>query len=316
MTVAGARGLEVQEGGEATCARCVFERLEEVGVVLANGTLGLEDTIVRDVELRRFDEGVGRGIEILSGDATLTRTRVERARVDGLVARASSTVTATDLEIRDVQPSGDGISGHGIFFLDHASGSFDRLSISRVHEVGLALHCDECEVIGNDIDVSDVESTTQSLAHGRGINLQGTVRFDATRVAVSGVREIGVCASIGATATISDLRVGPVLPNECAATTCESTPAGHGIGVYRATAEIDAFEVMDADFCGIHVAEDGSVEARNGLVHGSQIGACLQSETQAVEDLSAEVRYTDNGLPLDTTMLPVPAPLAADGGGT
>jgi hypothetical protein len=148
--------------------------------------------------------------------------------------------------------------------------------------------------------------------HGRGINIQDGATLTGARVVVEDVHEIGISALGPASrVAITDLFLGPVNPAECGSTTCVAAPAGYGLGAYRATISVAGFEIADADLCGIHVAESGRVEAQTGIVHGSQIGACLQSDAQDVDSLSG-VRFFDNGLSLDTTTLPVPGVLGAD----
>jgi hypothetical protein len=75
---------------------------------------------------------------------------------------------------------------------------------------------------------------------------------------------------------------------------------------------INRFAIQDSDTCGVFLADlsamtfPTNVDLTAGAISSSGIGACVQVGGYDVSRLQNDVRYFDNGVNLDTTMLRVP----------
>jgi len=107
---------------------------------------------------------------------------------------------------------------------------------------------------------------------------------------------------------LSHLAVEDVAERMCAVDTCADEPAGTGIGAYDgAEVAVDRFSIVRAALCGVHLASGGALDISDGVVAENGIGACVRGDYD-VSRLTTGVIYRDNGVNLDSTVLPVPQP--------
>jgi hypothetical protein len=164
----------------------------------------------------------------------------------------------------------------------------------------------------SDVTIHDVAPVEATIAGGRGIVAQQGAAVELSRASIARVNDLGVAAfQDDATVTASDLVVDRVIELSCeSGVFCEDAPGGHGIAAYStAGVSLTRFRVMEAQICGVHTAVEATIHLSQGVVSGSTIGACVQSDAQNLDDLQNEVVYLDNGRQLDSTSLPVPEPL-------
>ena len=99
-------------------------------------------------------------------------------------------------------------------------------------------------------------------------------------------------------------------PAPCGEPSCSN--GGIAIGAYLGGAiDLRGFQIARAALCGVHVAEDGSLDLHDGAVSDSAIGACVQVDGYDLSRLTDGVRFESNGTNLETTMLPIPTPISA-----
>jgi hypothetical protein len=91
---------------------------------------------------------------------------------------------------------------------------------------------------------------------------------------------------------------------------CRDAPGGHGLVAARgARAHLNGFDVARAATCGVLVDGDfTAVDLEGGSLRESAIGACIQVAGYDVARVRNGVIYTDNGLDIVETSLPVPPP--------
>lgn len=132
------------------------------------------------------------------------------------------------------------------------------------------------------------------------------------RSIVQDVQQVGVLVFDGASmATLDAVEVQRVAPPDCAGAACDIFgDSAYAFGAYGDSRIVATnFTVRDLEVCGVHVAEQATALLMDGEVMRAAIGACIQSDAQAVEDLQNGVQYIDNESNLQATMLPVPAEL-------
>ena len=61
--------------------------------------------------------------------------------------------------------------------------------------------------------------------------------------------------------------------------------------------------------CGVQLVRGGTVDLREGAVSHNPIGVNVQTEGVDLSRLQDQADYVDNGINLDSSLLPVPAPL-------
>lgn len=120
------RCVEIRVGANATLERFLGERCHEVGVFVEGSTAMLSDVTIRRTEPRGDMLG-GRGLEIEGGTSTIARLLLEEHRDTALMAGNESTVTATDVTVRETLGSLDGLGGHAITANGGASLTLERV---------------------------------------------------------------------------------------------------------------------------------------------------------------------------------------------
>jgi hypothetical protein len=307
----GGRAFVAQEGASATCRRCRFQRSKEIAMMVTGSQATFEDLLVTDVERRESDQQVGRGISVRDeGSAEIHRMMIRRVHSEGILVIGESTLTATDVDIRDVRLV-SGYFGRAMIVVDGSTVTMERWEASELPEAGFLFQDPRTVVTMRDILLHDVHSREVDGRGGRGVNIQIGASVAGERIAIRDVRDVGLAVlSPDTHVDLTDVSIGPVLSVACGDTTCSDDPAGHGFGVYEmGNAQLSRFEVAEADLCGVHIADGASASIENGTVRGSTIGACVQSEAQDLADLSRSVRYLDNDDELVSTNLPVPGTL-------
>ena len=303
------RAFDVERGASLTCRRCLLTEAREIGVGVGGATVVLEDVLIEHVG---FDARgmLGRGMVVQTrGVAIVDRLAILDVSEFGIVV-GESRFTANDVVIRRLVPQrSDGWFGRALGFQAAANVEIRRIEASDLYEVGMLVAGSGTDVFMEDVLIKDVRSRPDGFL-GEGIIVEDHASTVLSRVHIENVRETAVAAIRGATLTINDLVIRGVSPQGCQDTACAAFPGGHGLGAYDSQITVDRFLIEAADLCGIHVADDGQLFLEEGVVRGAAIGACVQSDTQDLADLSRSVDYLDNGTNLEATMLPVPEPLA------
>jgi len=310
----GGTGIRAEDGSTVEIVRSLLERNREAGVQAsgAGAVVHLTDVVVRDVDVRESDGIFGDGLALFGGAAAVvTRGVFARNHDVGVLATGTgTTLQISDATVSDTASRRDGSTGAGLVMQHGASGRVERVLTVRNRSAGLVLDGDGAtSVTLADVAVRDTLSRDVDGALGRGLSVQRGVTVDATRVLVSGAREVGlIVLGAGAELRATQLVVEATSPATCvAAGTCGDQALGIGVGTYEgAHASLSYFAIRDSALCGLQVALDGALDLSDGEVVGNAIGACVQVADYDLARLSDRVSYRDNGSAIQATELPVP----------
>jgi hypothetical protein len=278
---AGGRGLNIQQGATAQVRRAVVDDNREIGFLAVDGTLLLEDAVVRGTRERASDGTLGRGLEVQPGaEAQVRRAVVDDNRATGVFVAGDASLLLEDAVVRGTrEQASDGAFGRGLSVGLGAEAQVRRAMVDDNRSVGVLvfgsdLLLEDAVVTGTRRPVCFEEGTcprASRAAHALGA--VGTSSVTAERVRLQGSEVCGMW--------LSD---GDDLPGES-----------------RQYA--------------------GKVEAslRDGVVSGNRWGLCLQSPEFDLSTVSGDsVLYEDNEIEFERTdfVSPPPAepvPLTDDG---
>jgi hypothetical protein len=308
-------GLVAHSGGSASVTRGLFEGNRQIGVGIGgDGTLTLEDVSIRGTQSQLSDGLLGRGLNLQEGSTTVAR-RVfveDSADVGVYVASAGTTLSWVGGVVRDTRSrTGDLGGGRGIVVQDSASADLAQLLVERCREVGV-LVLEGSTLTLNDVAVLDVQSRESDGRTGRGLSIQSRSTAMGSGILLERLRDHGIYAS-GAETTVAfdHVNIHDIRPMECGSTTCVRESGGSGIGTYDgATVSVSEFAVSDAALCGVRVTDGTGLDLIRGEVYACTVGACVPTRDYDIARLQMDVSYSDNGANLDSTVLPVPTPLA------
>ena len=133
-------------------------------------------------------------------------------------------------------------------------------------------------------------------------------QLTADRVYLADNHEVAVVAgALGATIELRDAVIERTHERGCAAAGCPG--AGIGLGAYLGGRIImNRFRVSDCALAGAQLAMDGEMDLADGVINAHPVGVNLQVTGFDLGRLTHDVAFRDNGINLDATELPVPAP--------
>jgi hypothetical protein len=311
-TAAGA--IFVREGAQISGSRVLVADNDDAGIGAdANGSVRLEDVIIRDVRSFETASFEGVGVQVF-GESTieLTRAVVERAVAHGVLISDSAHAELVDLVVRDIRPrASDGLLGRGVVAQFGSIVTLDRGRVERVSEVGLLALDPSTEMMLSDVLVRDTQPRLPVGDYGRGIVAQGEGRISGRRVAVDGTRELGVAAMVSGSVDLAQVVVSNTSSNSCESGSCAAAPHGHGVAGIGGNLELSRFVIRDSELCGAFVTSGGDLSLADGEIREAAIGACVQVEGFDLDYLMEGVTYRDNGTNLEATTLPVPGPVSS-----
>ncbi len=290
------------------------ERSHSAGVLLnvSSSILRMSQFLVRDVETPEDERLTGAGAMLFGGSRLVASGGViERCGGTGiLTANEGTTLEVSDTLIRDIGPSAAGRDGRGIGVQLGTDAIIRSTVIQRVQEIGIFVAGLSTSALIRDVLVQDLNGQMSDGISGRGVSVERSGIAELERVRIARSREIGLIAQDASSELVgTDVAIHDTLPRACAETTCSAEPFGIGVGgYYSAQVDLSRFEVRRSDLCGLQLAEGATVDLREGLVTGAEIGACVQVDGYDLDRLSENVDYVDNGASLQVTSLPIPAP--------
>jgi len=314
------RGIELQDGAHLAANRLVVRGNRHTGIFAADDRteIVLEDAVVRNTAPQSSDDRGGRGVNVQAGAlVTAARLLVSSNHEVGIFASDFGTrIELEDVAVRETEARAlDGGGGRGIGVQGGAHLTALRLVVDEGREVGLYA-ADEGSVVSlMDAVVRRTLPQTSDDSAGRGVQVQGGAGLDGVRVEVDASREVGIAVLTGAAVDLSDARVTLVERAACAMTSCMDAPFGYAVSVGSATLRLTRFSIDRAATCGVLLAPDHELseppeaDLASGVVSGSPIGACVQVDGYDLSRLTNGVAYRDNGINLESTMLPVPQPV-------
>jgi len=209
-SVAGGRGLEIDQASTVTLDRLLVEESRDLGLFVAGAgtTVALTSVIVRDT-LGQEDGTRGRGVSLQAGaSGSIRALQVDRARGGGIVVDGGDLPTDFELEdvvVRDVVADSD--NGAGLTVVGAATTvDVRRMVIERVPLAGVLVGF-AATLIAEDVTVDDVAADSVG-EFGRGINLQMGAQAAFSRVLVDRSKELGLYAGgPGTLLTVEDFVV-------------------------------------------------------------------------------------------------------------
>ncbi len=316
----GGRGINVQEGAQLDAVRLLVSGNRDIGVFAggADTSVTLTDAVIRDTQSDERDRIQGRGMNV-QGAAHLHAIRVliSGNRDSGvLVSGAGSEVILEDVVVRDTQPEESTNNfGRGLGVQRGARLEASRLLVSANHEVSVYASGSETTLVITDTLVRDTRPRARNLFGGEGIEAVGGARVSGSRVRIAATRTMGLSSFTGAVVDLSDVSIERVERAACAEDACPETPYGYAVAALSGSMRLTRFSIEDAATCGVFLSLQGgsdqppSMDLATGVVSDSEIGACVQVADYDVARLSQDVMYRGNTANLDSTSLPVPAPL-------
>jgi len=310
-------------GNRVDVERAIFERNVSSTVfgIGDDQLTTLTDVVIRDGLPGEADGRRGRGVEAIFGArAELERVLVERCHDVGVLAAEvgfdpdiHSSVSLTDVVVRDISSEqSNGRFGQGVMLQFGADGDATRLLLERNQDMGLFIGGAgrPQSFTGSDIVIRETAEEEDRRTGGNGLQIQEGPTVDISRIRLEQNREVAVVV-IDATATLRDVAIDSVLSQACIDSTCAGDPAGHGIAVVgTGTVDLSDFSINNPFLCGAFLANSAALDLASGVVSGAEIGACVQVPDYDTSRLTNEVTFIDNGVNLDSTMLPIPG--AAD----
>lgn len=313
------RAVAVQAGARCEVRRARMEGLGDIALASfdAGSVLRLEDVVVRDV--RGDDTGeFGRALGVqVGGSIELTRGWLEHLGDVGVfVADVTSTVSLSDLRMRDVQASvSQPTSGRGVNIQGGAQGTLARVVIEQTSESGITLVGSGTAADLQDVVVRRTRGTEDGL-WGDGIMGTDGAALTGARIAIEDARRFGLLVGTGSSLSVTALVVRRTVEQACVVDGCAGAP-GYGVGIASvggSHATVADFLVDGAALCGVFVEGTAGLDLSHGEVRTAPVGACVTAADYDYARLSSDVAYYDVGRTLDTTSLPVPplgSPLAS-----
>ncbi|MFC1609512.1 right-handed parallel beta-helix repeat-containing protein [Myxococcota bacterium] len=323
-------GLAVQDGGAASVTRSLFCRNRDVGVLVAGPgvTAELTDVVVGDTQSQLASQEGGRGMTIQEGaDAQLTRVLLTANKEAGLFVSNGGQLTATDLEVRDTGCTDlDGIGGMGLAVQDGAQVRVTRGLFIDNHSLGIAIAGPDAAADLTDITASRTHSEDENLHGATGLGIYYDAQATVTRalfaenhgVGVYGAGDINDPAIPAPRLVLDHVTVTHTARSECAdlpedhSLVCRTGDViyGYGAGVVanlRSTIVVQHFDINASAQTGMQIANDATIYAEKGAIHGNPIGINVQVDGYDFDTLG-DIELYDNGINLDSQEIPVPRP--------
>ncbi|RLB55307.1 MAG: hypothetical protein DRJ42_06580 [Deltaproteobacteria bacterium] len=203
-------GISVEGGPRFSGTRIVLVGNHDISLFAqyGGGVVSVTDLAIVGTKARAADGTGGRAINV-QHDATLSAERIWlRNNRDMAFLVVDTSATLTDAVISDTLPfESDGTDGRSIGVQEGGSLTATRVVVSRSHDTGIFLAHAGTEVVLTDVVVRDTAEQESDGKYGRGINVQGGSRLNATRVFVTRSHDTGVFVSGGSTATLTDVAV-------------------------------------------------------------------------------------------------------------
>ena len=314
----GGVGLAAVQGSNVEARRIYVEGYSEAAITAAESALLLEDAIVRDG--RGTDEtGVaGYGLVIaVDGAVRGARVAIERAASAGVTVEPGSSLTLSDLSVRETQPEPMRmIAGLGVHFAPESTGELARVRVERNRSVGFAVVGPSTTVRAEDLIARDTEPAIvyfDTLGFpltgilGRGVTVDAGGELEVVRGLVENSREVAVIVQQTSVGRFEDFAIRGARVRGCAATDCADEPGGTAlVAAHDSTTVLSRFEIVDSDLCGIQIVHRANVDLHDGVVAEHPVGACVQIDGYDLSRLMDGVIYRDNETNLAVTTLPVP----------
>ncbi len=315
----GGAGLVADQGAIVSGSRLYFARTRIRALSVAeSATLQVADVHVRESEPSRH-LGSGDAVVVTSGGhLDAARMYVEDV-VGGIALQLDASAELSHVYFRDMNPRERDERGGAPFSLDErCTLTVDHGFAVGGHFMGAVVHVDSSLTL-TDVAIRRVDRELGRDLGGYGIGVQVGSELVANRLLVEDVHELGILSFGGSTVHGADVVVRDIGLPAC---DCPERPVAYGIAAVASHVDLDGFAVSGSELCGLFIAPpslsgdpgafesylvEPSLDVRDGIVDGAEIGACIQVAEYDLARLQDGVVYRDNGTNLDVTMLPVPS---------
>jgi hypothetical protein len=268
-------GITVEKGTKASFLGALVRGAGGVGVLLTDqgSSLDASDLAIEDVEGNRAG-ALGYGLRAQAGvRASLTRASIVRARTVGLVATTKSSLTLTDVTVRETRSqTSDGDLGIGVALLESTIAG-ERVAIDGSRAAGLVV-ARAAEVKVAQLLVRGVEGIERDGSEGLGVGVVGASKVTLERALVQGAHTHGMLVGDAETkVSASDFIVRRIESSRA------TGRAGGGVGVTTgATMTLTRTRIEDVKDYGLLVAGAGaSVRAEELSVTRAEASTCARA---------------------------------------
>lgn len=306
-------GARAGDGGRVELLRSIVRGNASAGVLaqIEGSSVSLADVVVEDTVPQASDSSGGHGLLAeLAATVDVARARFSRNRTIAVLAMdPGTTLAASDLVVEDSAPSISSESG-GVAITAGRGAQLvlERARLERNQSLGLVVSQPGTRAVVSDIAVLDTAPDPRTGGHG------GALQVDRGAVLeMSGALfERNHALTVSAFEAETVLRLERAIVRDtrelgCAGTTCGPGESGTGIGAYDgASVFVSDFVVTRSALVGLQIGPGAQMDATRGEVTSNPIGANVQSPGFDVARLSQDVVFRDNGVNLDSQMLPLP----------
>lgn len=323
------RGMLIAERASASIARARFERNQESGIMVLDGTLDASELFIQgtkpsansprttgmevwgqavaEVNGAIFESCGQAGIYVNGTEAhvTLARALLEKTSEHQISLASGSSIDIEDVIFRGTGSSTETEACMAIFAdIDtHLSGH--RILIEEARGIGAFSYGGIIEL--EDLIIRRTEGRTSDRWWGRALAAEGGAQVRVTRALFEENREAGASSDgDGTLLELSDVVIRSTHQRACAVDTCIGAGAGAGAFSQNDGSLIARyFTIEHNDLIGVQMVRGGTIDLHHGVVSGHAIGANIQTEPFDVDRLMDDVVF-DNEVNFDARALPVP----------
>lgn len=287
--------------GDLTLERVVVDDVAETGIIAVGGGT-MTDMIVRDVDVR----GPSTGGLILDGEWEIDGLSVARTGDVGVLATGGRALLRNAI-IEGPLPESPAF-GRGVVVTGGAALIAERLVIAKARDLGV-LADGRSSVSLTDTTINGV-AESPSGGFGRCIHGQFSSPLHLERVRLDGCTEAALTVHGGSRAVLMDVHISDVMPTGCPpedpGTVCVGA-AGIGLLALEDGAIEGARIIVErAALAGVIIVPGGGLDLNEGAIRSSLIGVNVQDPDFELSRVTDGMVFTDNGVNLDSTSLPVP----------
>jgi hypothetical protein len=291
-----APGITVRLGSTATIARAWMRGNVEANLLVRGiGTRAVvEDSVLTDAR--------GDGVRILAeAHARISRTIIERTAGAGvLIEEARSAADLSDVLIRDVTLSPQGLSANGVHLESNTEVTLARARFERI--AGKAIDVDGATAELADITIDDMGSGDCHQCSG--VCAFASAQVEGERILVRNTRGRAIgCRGTGCGIDVREVRIEDAIQSgECRFENPNSTPRlGQGVvSAESSSVEISRFVISGCTGAGVALEEfdpesfGTTLFVSDGAITGNASGAHLQVPEYPLARVANRVIYRDN----------------------
>ncbi len=301
-----ASAIEARVGSEVHVTGALIERPSGAALIVAeDGSLTVEDAIVRDVLTSGTDSSGLLATVEGTGHLSLSRVLAERLRRGGVVTHDGTSFDAADLVVRDVMPTLPRNLGTGMVL--GGAAHVERAVVDRATLMGIAASGATSEVELVDVAIRDTASEPEGGFYGRGLECNLGAHLTGDRVLVERSHEVALFSTDpGSTIELTNFIIRDTMGEACG-DACGEDPLGYGVSVYDGgSITLEGFQIARSRVLGVQVGEGGTFHGTRGEIASCDVGIAIQNDTFDLATDVADVSFRDVRRNFDTLSLPLP----------